>query len=94
LTDALSNVTGVVCACNYSVPSPPAGSVLDPTNVNMIYSNGTGEYFLILPNDGGTCSKGWSYANATKSEIQICNVTCNLIQNNPSSSVSILFGCM
>ncbi len=93
LGDALKKITASVLSCNYGVPTANAGQKLDPTLVNMFFSDGLGNYRLLLPDDLGTCAKGWSYTDSTNSSVQICGDTCKLLQQSSQASLQILFGC-
>jgi hypothetical protein len=93
LANALSSISRAIMSCNYDVPPPPSGQQLDPNKVNMIFTRGANDYVMLLPNGSGTCEKGWSFTDSTNSVVQICGVTCALLQDNPTARLSILFGC-
>jgi hypothetical protein len=93
LSAALVDITKSMISCNYGVPAPSGDQKLDPTNVNMIYVGTDGSYLLILPNQSSACDKGWNYTDATRSAVQICGITCELLQNHPGTKLNILFGC-
>ena len=93
LSAALFAITKSLLSCQYDVPAPPSGQTIDPAKINMIYQDGSGGYFLILPDKGGTCDKGWSFTDASRAKVQICGTSCDLFTNNPQASLAILFGC-
>jgi hypothetical protein len=93
LSDALTTITRSVMSCTYDVPAPTGDQKLDRAKVHMIYQDGKGGYFLVLPGDTETCEKGWSYGE-TQREVRVCGATCSLIQANPVAKLSILFGCL
>lgn len=93
MSGALSEITKAIISCNYTVPRPTNGGELDPTRVSMIFNNGAGEYYLLLPNSGEVCDKGWSYTDSSNSKVEICGTTCTLLQDDPNARLSILFGC-
>lgn len=95
LSDALSNITKSLISCKYAVPTPPNSATLANGNVNMVFQSGTGDYLMVLPNSDGTCTsnKGWAYTDASKTEVEICGTTCDLLQNDPTAKLNIVFGC-
>jgi hypothetical protein len=94
MSDALRKITASVLSCLYGVPAADAGKTLDPNLVNMFFSDGLGNYKQLLPDDLGTCEKGWSYTDSTKTSVQICGETCKLLQESSQASLQILFGCV
>jgi hypothetical protein len=93
LGKSLTTITRAAVSCVFDVPVPTGSQELDPAKVNMIYRDGSGGYFLILPGDDDTCELGWRYTDTTHSLVQVCGKTCDLIQANPLAKLSILFGC-
>ncbi len=84
--------TGIV-SCDYQVPAAPAGQIIDPSRVNMVYDDGAGNSYLVLPNTSANCDRGWQYTDSTNSAIHVCQITCDLIQANSQASITLTFGC-
>jgi hypothetical protein len=83
--------TAVAVECTYSVPTPPAGQVLDPNKVNVNYTSGSTEQ-PIGYNAATDCNEGWQYTdNMTK--IVLCGSTCTEVKADPDASIQVLFGC-
>jgi hypothetical protein len=93
LSDALTKITRSVMSCTFDVPVPTGDQKLDPAKVNMIYEDGKGGYYLVLPGNSEACDKGWAYGESQR-EVRVCGATCSLIQANPVAKLSILFGCL
>jgi hypothetical protein len=95
LISTLGTIAGRIVPCDYAVPSPPPGQVIDPNRVNMLYNDnaGNGTWYLILPNGDPNCDRGWQYTDGTKTQIHICQITCDEVQSNPLARLTLIFGC-
>ena len=78
--------------CDIPIPTPPAGQVLNPNQASIVYDDGLGSSYLVLPNSSAVCDRGWQLADDTL--IHICQVTCDLIQANPQATIILMFGCL
>jgi hypothetical protein len=94
LSGALTSIAGSVVSCNYDVPLPPPGETLDPSKVNMIYTEGAGTPWLVLPNTSAECDRGWHYTSPANTAIEVCSITCDLIKRDPGARVDLVFGCV
>jgi hypothetical protein len=82
----------VAVECTYSVPTPPAGQVLNPNQVNVNYTSGNDDPEAIGYNAATNCTEGWQYTdNMTK--IVLCGSTCDAVKADPNASIQVLFGC-
>ncbi len=91
---ALLQIASTMVSCNYTVPPPPdSAQEIDPSLTNLIYRDGGEEAFMVLPNTSDNCDRGWHFTDSTHTEIEICGVTCDLIQSNPAARLSVVFGC-
>lgn len=94
---ATSVVQGAELSCDYDIPPPPLGEVLDPTKVNVNYTPGGGMPTPILNvSDPGACGVkgGWYYDNpAAPKKIIMCPTTCDTLKKDSSGKVDVLFGC-
>jgi hypothetical protein len=94
LSDALAAIGGRALSCDFDVPVPANGGVLDHARVNVVYrERPEGAEQLIaqdatLPCDGG--ANGWQY-NADKSKILLCGTACSTIRR--AASIRIALGC-
>lgn len=92
-TSALNAIKQHAVSCDYVVPSPPNGQVLDPSAVNVSIT-ATGGSPATLPYDpacaGGV---GWHYDDATApTRIVMCSTSCDSLKAAPAK-VDIFFGC-
>jgi hypothetical protein len=93
LIDALGSIANSVISCNYTVPTPPAGQIIQPDKTVMVYNDGSGSYYLVLENTAASCDRGWQFTDTTSTAIEICDITCKLLQDNPNARLSLVFGC-
>jgi hypothetical protein len=93
LIDTLGNIANSVISCNYTVPTPPAGQIIQPDRTIMVYNDGSDGYYLVLENTADSCDRGWHFTDATNAGIEICDITCKLLQDNPNARLSLVFGC-
>jgi hypothetical protein len=97
--DALAKavIQGSGLACEWSIPSAPAGQTFDRAKVNVRYAAGGGGPMSLLqvPNVG-TCADrlGWYYDDSLDPrQILVCPAACALLQNDVQASFEVLFGC-
>lgn len=86
-------IRGEQISCDLAIPEAPAGETLDPKKVNVELLSGEESAAL---NYDAECSDGtgWRYDNEeTPSKIELCNNTCETVQNGEDSGVNVLFGC-
>lgn len=93
--------TGIVqsaqLSCEYDIPPPPEGEMLDPTKVNVNYTPSgmmPGPIYAVMaPGDCGT-NGGWYYDNpAAPTKIIMCPKTCDVLKADTGGKVDVLFGC-
>ncbi|HVK63738.1 MAG TPA: vWA domain-containing protein [Polyangium sp.] len=85
-------------SCDYPIPIPPDGTTIDPTKVNVVYtnSNGTKTTIYNVPTGQGGCGNtgGWYYdLPGTPTKISICQNTCAALQGDAGGKLEVLFGC-
>ncbi|MET0595596.1 MAG: vWA domain-containing protein [Polyangiaceae bacterium] len=86
-------------ACEWNMPMPPIGQMLDFTNVNIRYTSGNGFATQLgkVPSaaDCAMFARGWYYDNpATPTKIFACPQTCTEMQaGGANAKVDVLFGC-
>jgi hypothetical protein len=98
LSAALASIrTTAVVGCTYTIPPPPAGQTLDPSKVNVTYTNPKGVVTNVLQ-DAPTTSctdpnaMGWEYST-DGTQINLCGGLCTSIKADPGGSLKVLFGC-
>jgi hypothetical protein len=91
LRDALASISGLALSCVYDIPPPPAGSALDPSKVNVMFTPQGGDREVIGQSADGGCVEGWQYS-PNQSQILLCGDTCNRVKAS-SGQVTLQFGC-
>jgi hypothetical protein len=91
LSNALGLISGITLSCNYGVPSAPAGAVLDPAKVNVLFTPPGGAEELIPQGAGRDCADGWQY-NTDQTQIRLCGPTCDRVRGS-DGSLTLQFGC-
>jgi len=95
LRNAISLTNSPGLSCNFSLPTPPAGQVLDPSQVQVVYKPYTGNNQEIPRADSpaycGGPNGGWYFDNPSNpTKITLCPCTCS---NVAAGSVELRFGC-
>ena len=94
LSGALTGIASGLLSCDYTIPAPPAGKTIDPKTTTLVFTDGAnGNSSLVLQNTAANCDKGWQFTDSTNTHIHICGVTCNALQQNSMSTLSLTFGC-
>lgn len=90
LAKGLATVAGAITPCNYAFPPPPSGQTIDANLINVILTSSSGSQ-LAVRDDQGDCTQGWKLTS--NNEIQLCADTCKAVQQDPTVSVDVVFGC-
>lgn len=89
--------TSTSLPCTFAIPSPPAGEVLNPEQVNLAYTPGGGvQTFIPRVNDAASCTDrgGWFYDDASApTRVVTCPASCEALSSDMAGSISIAFGC-
>lgn len=98
--DALTTAVldGTQVACEFPIPEPPAGEVLDPDEVNVEIGSAMGALDAIPRVDDvdgcGLVADGWYYDDAADpTMIFLCPQSCATIQGIEDGVINIGFGC-
>jgi hypothetical protein len=94
----MEEIRSAALACEFGIPPPPNGEVLDPDKVNFSYTpKGVGmSKVLLRANDLADCNSqpGWYYdSNAAPTKILLCPASCTTVQADSNAKISVLFGC-
>ena len=90
---ALDGIRGLTVSCNFLVPAPPDGLVIDAGNVNVNYTP-PGGAVTTLPYSSD-CSKpnGWHYDDPNMPQIvELCPSQCAMVRQN-TGRIDVVFGC-
>jgi hypothetical protein len=96
LNKTLTQITQSTLACDYAVPPPPGGLMLDYDSVSVVVESGQNQVREFTRATSDACDDGWQYSGDRKS-IHLCSSTCSdlqsLLQTDPTASVRVKFGC-
>lgn len=94
LTAGLSDIAGQIGTCEYAVPPAPAGEVIDPLLVNVLYTHSDGKMTTIPQDAEGMCKSGWQYDNNNQpTKITLCGSDCDAIKADQGAKIDVIFGC-
>lgn len=92
LNAALARILGQIVSCSFELPAPPPGETLNLSEINVIYSPGSGgEDVLIGRDDTDACQDGWQLDSNDR--VVLCPTLCERVQRDPQGTVELLFGC-
>jgi hypothetical protein len=89
---ALQQIANTVVPCIYDVV-PPDGGTIDPKLVNVFYTSGSQQRYVVVLNESSTCDLGWHYTDDSHAQIEICGSTCDQIRSDPGATMDLLYGC-
>jgi hypothetical protein len=102
LITALATIRSGSLACEYALPTSPAGQTLDFTQVNVQFtmSNNTTKNLLYVANST-QCSKaalGWFYdkdpsTGKMPTKISVCPSTCDTLRAATNATIQVQLGC-
>jgi hypothetical protein len=86
-------------SCEYEIPKPPDGEVINFEKVNVHYlpnPNAQPQTIYYVPGGAAACGAkgGWYYDNPNQpTKIFLCPQTCDAVQGSMDGRVDVLFGC-
>jgi hypothetical protein len=87
--NAINTIRGQVASCEYLLDKSAAGTV-DPTLVNVVYTDGTGKAHDLVQDP----ANGWTYDNpANPTKVILHGTDCSQVKADAKGSVSIVLGC-
>jgi hypothetical protein len=91
---ALTKIRGQQLACEFALPPPPAGMVLDTDKVNVLYTPSMGAQQALGYDPACSTGNGWHYDDAMNpTKVILCPGTCGTVQKDKGAAIDILFGC-
>jgi hypothetical protein len=83
--------------CEWLIPPPPTGQVLDPNLINVEFTSaGTSNYFgyVTSPDQCEALDNAWYYdVPSAPTRVLACPKTCERIRSAPTPSILVGFGC-
>jgi hypothetical protein len=93
LTRALQEISQSLRSCEYVIPAPPVGEILDRNRVNVLYTSSSGDTETIGRDPSARdCESGWQYSE-DGSRVVLCGDTCARVRDDVEGTVEVLFGC-
>ena len=91
-------ITGAELSCEWDMPAPPAGEMLELSSVNVRYVDSAGAQAKLGKVSGAAdCpnfKNGWYYDNdQAPTKILACPQTCTSMRESGVAKVEVLFGC-
>lgn len=87
---AINQIREKVASCEFTLEKPQGAGALDPTKVNVLYTNGAGVEAPIPQN----AANGWTYDNPTDPTKVILNgKSCTDVKADPDGKIRIVIGC-
>ncbi len=99
LQQALNQVRGSL-GCEYTIPKPPNGGLIDFGKVNVHYTSGAASEDIPYVESRDHCDPargGWFYdvnpASGVPTRIVTCDATCTRLKATEMGKVDVVFGC-
>jgi hypothetical protein len=86
-------VQGTQVACDFKIPDPPAGQVIDENSVLVEYQPGAGGPVVELKRASGAAQCTPTSFYIQNGRIVLCPDTCSTIQKDEKAKVQVLFDC-
>jgi hypothetical protein len=93
---AMGVVAGVPVVCEFEVPDPPMGSMLDLDEIRVTWRSGDVVRAMLERVDGmGACTgNGWYFDDpVAPTQIVLCPDVCRDVQADPDAQMDIALGC-
>jgi hypothetical protein len=91
LGTALQAIATRIAPCAYRI-TPPSSTVLDPTLVNVIYTDATTQKYGVVQNQiAGSCDVGWRFTDTSATVLELCGDTCTYV--TAGGRISLVAGC-
>ena len=96
---AMKKIQNAQVGCEYLIPAPSGGQMLDYTKVNVVYTPGSGGAPITIPNVNSqpACDPvkgGWYYDAPVKpTKIELCPATCSTVQKDAKAKIEVELGC-
>jgi len=101
--DEVNRLRGQACAestdnsgsCVLGIPAAPAGQVIDPLRITIVYNvNDQSTDFILIGQTYDTCpvQDGW-YFDSSQTRMFLCPHTCSKLSEDMNPGISVLAGC-
>lgn len=95
LTRSMQQIIGQVAQCDYSIPPPDDGQLIDLTAIHLVLVANGSDYIEIYQSATSECTHGWylDKSDPTDVQVKLCPATCDAVQADPLMELQWLFGC-
>jgi hypothetical protein len=88
--NAINRIRGLAVGCEFNIEFGDAGQDIDPTKINVVWTDGTGATHIIDQDD----TDGWTYDDPTAPTKVILNgQSCGDVSQDLGANVQIVIGC-
>ncbi|MBM4358038.1 MAG: hypothetical protein FJ096_07995 [Deltaproteobacteria bacterium] len=87
-------ISGAALSCNFPIPEPPAGQMIDRDTIVVQFTPGDGgaaQNFQQVASEG-QCGPGKFFL--VENQIQLCKDTCDVVGKDKQGKIKVLFGCI
>jgi hypothetical protein len=87
-------ISGAALSCNFPIPEPPAGQMIDRDTIVVQFTPGDGgaaQNFEQVDSEG-QCGPGKFFL--VENNIQLCKDTCDVVGKDKQGKIKVLFGCI
>lgn len=87
-------ISGAALSCDFPIPEPPPGQMIDPATIVVQFTPGDGsgaQSFTQVANEAA-CGAGNFYL--AEGEIRLCKQTCDTVSQDKDGKIKVLFGCI
>lgn len=92
--NALNAIRGLTLACEYGIPAPSNGQVIDFTKVNVVFTPTNAPQETLQYSQDCSNPNGWRYDNPNNpTKILLCQNACTNVQKDKSGKIDVVFGC-
>jgi hypothetical protein len=99
-SSALDQIRKVAFSCDFVLPPAPEGLQIDPTDINVIFNDGSGgptHTFVNVKNAAGCANApatGWYYDDPIHpTKVTLCDQACDAVRSSAMGEVDLAFGC-
>ncbi len=94
LADAMGQILGQVANCDYAIPPPDPGQLIDLSAIHLVLVSGGVDYIEVYQSASAECTHGWYLQEVDgQPRVRLCSATCDIVQADPLMELQWLFGC-
>ncbi|MBM4374909.1 MAG: hypothetical protein FJ095_07475 [Deltaproteobacteria bacterium] len=87
-------ISGAALSCNFPIPEPPPGQMIDPATIVVRFTPGDGsgpKNFTQVATEAECAPERFYLSNG---EIRLCEDTCDVVSQDKNGKIKVLFGCI